>query len=153
MSWQMILKSLIKSSFKTFKTQKFPLSQNLASLCCHLVCFGFHESWPLWFVKKFWVYSNHLYSVLKVIKQCNVCEVVSWLCHNRIVTAIYNNVKERADRSFYLLGTHQGGLFQIDVFVWHFIVFLWPLDDVLWINFFAAILNEAFRSPDDKIFF
>ena len=28
-----------------------------------------------------------------------------------------------------------------------------PLDDVLWINFFAAILNEAFRSPDHKTCF
>ena len=27
------------------------------------------------------------------------------------------------------------------------------LDDVLWINFFEAILIEAFRSPDHKIFF
>ena len=27
------------------------------------------------------------------------------------------------------------------------------LDDVLWINFFVAILNEAFRSPNDKTFF
>ena len=27
------------------------------------------------------------------------------------------------------------------------------LDDVLWIDFSAAILNEAFRSPDHKTFF
>ena len=27
------------------------------------------------------------------------------------------------------------------------------IDDVLWIDFFAATLNEAFRSPDHKAFF
>ena len=27
------------------------------------------------------------------------------------------------------------------------------LDDVLWIDFFAAILIEAFRTPDHKTFF
>ena len=29
---------------------------------------------------------------------------------------------------------------------------LWVIDDVLWINFAEAILNEAFRSPDHKTF-
>ena len=28
-----------------------------------------------------------------------------------------------------------------------------PLDDVLWIDFFAAILNEAFRAPNHKTLF
>ena len=33
------------------------------------------------------------------------------------------------------------------------IIYYLEIDDVLWIDFFAAILNEAFRSPDHKIFF
>ena len=29
----------------------------------------------------------------------------------------------------------------------------WPIDNVSWIDFFAGILNEAFRSPDHKTLF
>ena len=42
---------------------------------------------------------------------------------NRDVTAIYNNIKGDG-RSELLFTTHPRGLFQIDVFVWHSILFM-----------------------------
>ena len=53
-----------------------------------------------------------------------MAEIIGMESQNRDVTAIYNNIKGRGNRSFYLT-THLSGLFQFDVLVCHSILFFY----------------------------